>query len=365
MRGRTATAIAGSAMALGLIVSIGLGSSAIAATSGYTVTKLVSDQAGVAATRDKQLVNAWGLAAGPSTFWWTANNGTDTSTLFDGSGTPQPLVVGVRGAPTGLVFNGGTGFTVTDGTTTAPALFLFATESGTIRGWNPTVATTTPPSSHTEKVVDRSNRDAIYKGLAIASTSGGDMLYATDFHNGRVDVFDESFDRVATPGAFKDPDIPSRFAPFGIQNINGDIFVTYAKQDAAREDDVAGRHLGYVDEFDTSGNLVRRIASRGPLNSPWGLALAPSNFGTASGDLLVGNFGNGKVHAYDLSSGSGPATLVGTLSDTAGMPITIDGLWALGFGNDGNAGPSDSLYFTAGPDDEAHGLFGSITVASA
>jgi uncharacterized protein (TIGR03118 family) len=363
MSRRVGRAIAASALALGMVASIGLGSSAAAATDGYSVTKLVSDQAGVAATRDKLLVNAWGLAAGPTTFWWTANNGTDTSTLFDGSGTPQPLVVGVRGAPTGLVFNGGTGFSVTDGTTTAPALFLFATESGTIRGWNPTVGTTTPPSTHTEKVVDRSHKDAIYKGLAIASTADGDMLYATDFHNARVDVFDASFDRVASPSAFRDPAIPGSFAPFGIQNINGDIFVTYAKQDAAAEDDVAGRHLGYVDEFDTSGNLVRRIASRGPLNAPWGLAMAPSNFGTASGDLLVGNFGNGKIHAYDLSATGGPA-LVGTLSDASGMPVKIDGLWALAFGNGGNAGPTDSLFFTAGPDDEAHGLFGSITVAS-
>ncbi len=363
MRGRTATAIAGTALALGLIAAIGLGASALAATDGYTVTRLVSDQAGAAATRDRRLVNTWGLAAGPSTFWWTANNGTDTSSLFDGPGTPQPLVVGVRGAPTGLVFNGGTGFPVTDGTTTASALFLFSTEAGTIRGWSPTVGTATPPSTHTEEVVDRSRKDAIYKGLAMASTADGDWLYATDFHNGRVDVFDDAFQRVRAAGAFSDPNIPPRFAPFGIQSIGGDIFVSYAKQDADAEDDVSGRHLGYVDEFDTSGQLVQRIATRGPLNAPWGLAMAPADFGTASGDLLVGNFGDGRIHAYDVSAMGSPS-LVGTLAKANGTPIAIDGLWGLGFGNDGNAGPANSLYFTAGPDDEAHGLFGSITVAT-
>jgi uncharacterized protein (TIGR03118 family) len=362
MRGRAATAIAGSALALVLIVGIGLGSSADAATDGYKVTRLVSDRSGVAATRDKNLVNAWGLAAGPSTFWWTANNGTDTTTLFDGAGTPQSLVVGVKGSPSGTVFNGETGFTVTDGTTTAPALFLFSTEGGTIRGWSPTVGTMTPPSTHTEKVVDRTSKDAIYKGLAIASTPNGDMLYATDFHNARVDVFDESFHLVKLAGAFQDPNIPSTFAPFGIQAIGGDIFVTYAKQDADAEDDASGRHRGYVDEFDTGGMLVQRIATRGPLNSPWGLAMAPADFGTASSDLLVGNFGNGRIHAYAMPTTSSPM-LAGTLSNASGTAIAIDGLWGLGFGNGGNAGPTNSLYFTAGPHDEAHGLFGSITVA--
>jgi uncharacterized protein (TIGR03118 family) len=247
---------------------------------------------------------------------------------------------------------------VTDGTTTAPALFLFSTGSGTIRGWSPTVGTTMPPSTRTFKVVDRSSRDAIYKGLAIASTSQGDLLYATDFHHARVDVFDESFDRVKTPGAFTDPDIPGGFAPFGVQAVGDDIFVTYAKRDADAEDDVAGRHLGFVDMFDTSGTLLGRVATRGPLNAPWGLAMAPASFGPFGGDLLVGNFGNGRIHAYDLS-GTAPA-LAGTLEDASGKAIAVDGLWGLGFGNDGNAGPSGTLYFTAGPEDEAHGLFGSI-----
>lgn len=348
------------AIALGLIGTIALGSNAIGQTAtGYTVTNLVSDQPGVAVAIDPNLVNAWGLAAGPTTFWWSANNATNTSTLYDPDGAAQALVVKVKGAPTGVVFNGGSGFAVTDGTTSATALFLFATESGTIRGWNPTVGTTTPPSTRTFKVVDRSSRHVIYKGLAIASTARGDFLYATDFHHGRVDVFDDAFHRVKTPGAFSDPDIPSRFAPFGIQNIGGDILVTYAKQDAEAEDDVAGRHLGFVDMFDDSGTLLERVATRGSLNAPWGLALAPASFGPFGGDLLVGNFGNGRIHAFDLSATGGPV-LDGTLQQTSGGAIAIDGLWGLGFGNDGNAGPSGTLYFTAGPEDETHGLFGRI-----
>lgn len=363
MIGRRRKAVGAAALALGLIGGLAFGSSAIAQTTGYSVTNLVSDQPSVAAVTDPNLVNAWGLAAGPTTFWWSANNGTNTSTLYDGSGAAQALVVKVKGAPTGTVFNGGPGFAVTDGTTTASALFLFSTESGTIRGWSPTVGTTTPPSTRTFEVVDRSSRDAIYKGLAIASTADGDFLYATDFHNGRVDVFDEMFHRVRTSDAFDDPGIPRRFAPFGIQNIGGDIFVTYAKQDVDAEDDVSGKHLGYVDMFDTSGALLGRVATRGPLNAPWGLSLAPDSFGPFGGDLLVGNFGNGRIHAFDLSA-MGAAALDGTLEDTSGEAIKIDGLWALGFGNDANAGPSDTLYFTAGPDDETHGLFGMIEAAA-
>jgi uncharacterized protein (TIGR03118 family) len=353
----------GGALATALLMSIGLAPGAAAQATGYTVTNLVSDQAGVAATQDSHLVNAWGLAAGPTTFWWTANNGTDTASLFDGSGIPQSLVVKVKGAPTGLVFNGGTGFMISDGTTSAASLFLFDTESGTIRGWSPTVGTTTPPSTRTFKVVDRSRADAIYKGLAIASTADGDFLYATDFHNARVDVFDETFHRVRMPRAFKDPDIPSGFAPFGIQNLGGNIFVTYAMQDAAAEDDVAGRHLGYVDMYSTDGTLLERVASRGRLNAPWGLVLAPDSFGPVGGDLLVGNFGNGKINAFDISVMGSPA-FDATLEDASSSPIKIDGLWGLGFGNDANAGPSTTLFFTAGPDDESHGLFGSIEASA-
>ena len=352
-----------SAAEIALVIAATLAPAPAVAAGGYTVTDLVSDQAGVAAHRDPNLVNAWGLAAGPTTFWWVSDNGTDVATLYDETGTPQSLVVRVAGAPTGAVFNGGSGFVVSHEGQSGPSLFLFANESGRILGWNPAVGTTTPPSTRSFNVVYRSGQDAIFKGLAIASTAGGDLLYATDFHNRKVDVFDSTFHQVRMPGAFKDPNIPDRFAPFGIQNIGGSIFVTYAKQDAAAEDDVAGRGLGFVDMYDTQGTLLERVATRGALNAPWGLAMAPSDFGSRSGDLLVGNFGDGKTHAYDLSTS--PPTLDGTVRDANGDPIVIDGLWALEFGNGSpNNGPTNTLFFTAGPADETHGLFGTIEPAA-
>lgn len=362
MSGRRSHLAVVAALALGLAATWATSFSAAAGPSGYRVTNLVSDERGVAARLDPNLVNGWGLAAGPSTPWWVADNGTDVSTLYDGSGMPLPLVVKVRGAPTGAVFNGGSGFVVSHEGQSGPALFLFSTESGTIRGWNPNVGTSGPPSMRSFVVVDRSRQGAIYKGLAIASTSGGELLYATDFHNARVDVFDADLGRVRQPGAFEDARIPDGFAPFGIQSIGEAIFVTYAKQDPAAEDDVAGPALGFVDMFDTSGKLLARVASRGTLNAPWGLAMAPEGFGRFGGDLLVGNFGNGKIHAFELSS-SGSGQLAGTLQDPSGKPIAIDGLWAIGFGNDAAAGPSTSLFFTAGPDEETRGLFGKIEAA--
>src|SRR5262245_35441744 len=228
----------------------------------YRVAKLVSDQAGEARHQDTNLVNAWGLAAGPMTPWWVADPDADVSTIYSHSGEAVPLVVGVEGGPTGLVYNGGTQFVVTDGTDSGPSVFLFATESGTIRGWNPNVP---PPafSDQTFVVVDRSGEDANFKGLAIASTYAGDRLYATDFHNAKVDVFDGNFDPVHRPGAFEDPGLPDGFAPFGIQNIHGVLLVTYAKQDADAEDEVTGRGLGYVDAYSLRGRLLARVVSGG------------------------------------------------------------------------------------------------------
>ncbi len=351
--------------ALALAAAVGLAPTAAAGTNSYVVTNLVSDQPGVALHTDPNLVNAWGLATAASRPWWVADNGTDVSTLYDGGGTPfpaaGPLVVKVKGAPTGVVANTGPGFVVSHEGQAGPAFFVFSTESGTIRAWNPTVGTSTPPSTRSFRVAGRAGAGAIYKGLALASTPSGDVLYATDFHNGRVDAFDSSFDRIRMPGAFRDPDIPERYAPFGIQNVGGTIFVTYARQDAAREDDVPGAGHGFVDMFDTSGTLLGRVATRGALNSPWGLAMAPAGFGKFGGDLLVGNFGNGKIHAFAL--GAGGAQPAGTLR-SGGDPIVIDGLWALQFGNGTVAGPTDTLFFTAGPDDESHGLFGSIEAAA-
>lgn len=330
-------------------------------SSPYTLTDLVSDMSGTAAQVDPHLVNPWGLVAGPSTPWWIADNATGSSTLYSGAGAVLPLVVTVPGAPTGIVFNGGTGFVIKSGSSSGPAAFIFATETGLISGWNQAVP---PPPFATQAVTaaDRSAAGAIYKGLAIASTAGGDQLYAADFHNARVDVFDSSFNLVSPPSAFVDKKIPRRFAPFGIQSINGAIFVTYARQDKTKVNDVPGAGRGFVDMFDTGGNLMGRVASKGALNAPWGLALAPSGFGTFSGDLLVGNFGNGTIHAYHQKS-NGRWKLHGALRGSDGSALRTDELWALSFGNGGDAGPTSTLYFTAGPSDGSHGRFGSIQLA--
>jgi uncharacterized protein (TIGR03118 family) len=319
----------------------------------YNVHPLVTDSGGT--TNDPSLVNSWGLSAGPTTPWWSANNGTNTSTLYSGTGVKAALTVSVPGAPTGTVFNGNAAdFAVSQNGKSGAARFLFATEGGTILGWTPAVnGTTAIPGATTA--------GAIYKGLAIAN----DRLYATDFHNGRVDVFDAAFKPVTTSGGFKNPKIPQGFAPFGIQALGGDIFVTYAKQDAAKKDDVAVPGQAYVDEFTPDGALVRSVVNSGkknaPLNAPWGLAMAPTSFGSFAGDLLVGNFGNGRISAY-AQSGSAKWVYKGQLRLADGTPIAIDGLWAIAFGNGAAAGPTNTLYFLAGPSEEKHGLYGSITV---
>jgi uncharacterized protein (TIGR03118 family) len=318
--------------------------------NAYTVTPLVSDEPGVAPVLDPDLVNAWGLAASSSSPWWVANNGTSTSTLYNGNtGQKVPLVVtvGTDSGPTGIVFNGGSGFIVTNGVNSAPARFIFDGEDGLLRGWNPGVDPTNA------LVAASGGPGASYKGLAIASG----RLYAADFHNGLVDVFDESWNLV---DQFTDPGLPAGYAPFGIQAIGSRIFVAFAKQDTDAEDEVAGPGLGFVDAFDTDGNLTARVAQRGLLNAPWGLALAPADFGRFSGDLLVGNFGDGRINAFEPKS-NGHFAFRGQLRDGSERPIEIDGLWALGFGNGGNAGPTSTLFFTAGPDEETHGLFGRIT----
>jgi uncharacterized protein (TIGR03118 family) len=316
--------------------------------NSYTVTPLVSDQPGVAPVTDPSLVNAWGLTSGPTTPWWVADNGTDKSTLYRGSdGQKQALVVDVHNAPTGTVFNSTTGFALPTG---GVARFLFDTEEGKVLGWNPAQGTTSV-------VVADLSEGAIYKGLAIADTAAGPRLYAADFHNARVDVFDASFNRV--PGGFVDPALPSGYAPFGIQTIGDRVFVTYAKQDADAEDEVAGQGAGFVDAYDTAGNLLSRVAQHGQLNAPWGLALAPETFGRFAGDLLVGNFGDGEINAY-AELGNGHFEHRGELRGADGNPLSIDGLWALEFGKAGNNGPAGTLFFTAGPDEETHGLFGQI-----
>ena len=327
------------------------------AMAGYSFMRLVSDKAGVAAHQDTDLVNAWGLAAGPETPWWVGDNGTSLSTIYGSDGTKGSFVVSVPEDPTGVVFNGGSDFAVTDGMHSGSSLFLFDTEAGQILGWNPNVP---PPAPSTQAfvVVDKTDVGAIFKGLAIASTPGGDRLYATDFHNGTVDVFDGNFTQITTPGRFTDPNLPKGYAPFGIQAIGDDVFVTYAKQVPGSGDEADGATLGFVDEYDTSGMFVARVASRGVLNAPWGLATAPSDFGRFSNDLLVGNFGNGVINAYSWSGGSWKHA--GKLRRRSGRIIKIPGLWAIEFANGGPSGAANQLFFTAGPGDESHGLFGVI-----
>jgi len=314
----------------------------------FTVHSLASD------TSDPSLVNGWGLSAGPTTPWWVSDNGKNASTLYNAGGAKQALTVSVPGGPTGTVFNGSsTDFPVSQNGKTGASRFLFATEGGTILGWSPAVNGTTALTG-----VDRSSTGAVYKGL----TTLNDRLYATDFHNGRVDVFDASFNPVSA--SFADPKLPEGFAPFGIQALAGSIFVTYAKQDAAKHDDVAGNGLGYVDQYTPDGQLVARVASGGrkssPPNAPWGLAMAPASFGVFSGDLLIGNFGNGRVSAYQ-DRGGGKWVFKGQLRHGDQTLVEIDGLWAIAFGNGAAAGPTTSLYFAAGPGGEQHGQFGAIT----
>jgi uncharacterized protein (TIGR03118 family) len=346
-----------SRMLLGaLVLALSLGAAARASASPpghsrYVVHNLTSDQAGVADNQDPNLVNAWGLAAGPTSPWWVADNGTDLSTLYNPAGTPLSLVVSVPGAPTGTVFNGTPGSFLVGATNAA---FIFATEGGTILGWNGGPATVE---------ADRSPAGAVFKGLAIAQTPAGPRIYATDFHNGAVDVFDSAWQPVSHAG-FVDPFLPRHFAPFGIQTIGDRIFVTYAKQQAGSDDEAHGRGLGIVDAFDTSGRLQARVAQFANLNAPWGLAWAPKGFGRFSGDLLVGNFGDGRINAYHevFHRSFVPA---GQLRSTTGGPLTVDGLWALEFGQGApNNGPTDTLFFTAGPNDEQNGLFGSIRAST-
>ncbi len=291
--------------------------------------------------------------------------------MYKGDGTAIPLVVtipppkgspaGTTAAPTGNVFNGTSGFVVSTANGSGPSLFIFATEDGTISGWNPSADLT-----HAILEVDRSTvgLGAVYKGLAIASNASGTFIYATNFRFGTVEMFDSSFHLV---GSFTDPKLANTcpepnqcYAPFGIQTINGNLYVTFALQNAAKHDDVAGPAHGFVDVFDTSGNLLQRLISHGRLNSPWGLALAPVDFGLFSNALLVGNFGDGRINAYDLNTGE----FLGQLRDQVNHPITIDDLWALRFGNDASAGLHNELFFTAGINDEADGLFGKLAFQS-
>jgi len=341
-----------------LTTALAFASIAGASPIGYTQTNLVSNGAVPANVIDPHLQNPWGISFGPNTPFWTANNGTGTSTLYEGNGAIVPLVVtvppapgspgGTLGTPTGTVFNPGA-----SGGQFMGDRFLFATEDGTISGWQ----------GGTTALVraDNSASGAVFKGLATLNN----RIYATDFAHGTVAIFDTGYNPVNIAGAFQDPTLPSGYSPFGIQQIGGSIFVTFARKEDSGNDDVAGPGFGFVDKFDENGALIQRLITgvpgdpNSPLNSPWGIALAPSGFGDLSNLLLVGNFGNGKINAFDPATGA----FVSSLNDANGNPIVIDGLWGLAFGNNRPSFDPHKLYFTAGLNDEADGLFGSLQPA--
>jgi uncharacterized protein (TIGR03118 family) len=351
-------------------------------------TNLVSDVPGVAPANpvDKFLLNPWGLAYSPTSPFWVSDNNAGVSTLYAGTGAKIPLTMNpsmgvdipspdgnpTGGTPTGIVFNGGSGFVVSETvngvTKSGPARFIWATEDGTIIGWAPNVdfnngiiAVDNSGNNFTEPDPLKQT-GAVYKGLTIATdASGQTLLYASNFRSGQVDVFHSDFtpDTNLPKGAFIDPHLPKGYAPFDIQELNGKIFVTYALQNAAKHDDVAGQGHGFVDMFNLDGSGETRVVTRGRLDSPWGLAIAPASFGDLAGDLLVGNFGNGRINAYRLDE-DGHGHFEDQLKDPSGKPIQIDGLWALKVGNDHAAGSSQTVFFTAGINGESDGLFGSL-----
>jgi uncharacterized protein (TIGR03118 family) len=341
-----------------------LESRCVLATS-YLAADLVSDQPGVAPILDPNLINAWGLAVNPTGAFWVSSNGANLSTLYTGDVGGNPLakvaleVDTAAEEPTGQVFNGTSDFVVSDGTNSGPAAFIFATEEGAVTGWNPAVPP--PPPSTSAQVAFEAEDGAVYMGIALANNGDGNFLYLADFHNAKIDVLDGSFQLTTLDGSFTDPSLPAGFAPFNVAAIGDKLYVAYAQQDAAAEDEVIGPHLGFVNVFDLNGNFQQRLVSQGKLNAPWAMVQAPAGFGDFSGDLLVGNFGDGRINAYNPTTGA----FHGTLSSSPGRPVEIDGLWGLAFGNGVSAGSTTTLYYAAGPDDETHGLFGKITANAA
>jgi uncharacterized protein (TIGR03118 family) len=344
------------ALAAGVILTIpALGTNADEAHGSFRQTNLISDGFVPAQFVDPSLKNPWGISSSRTSPMWVSDNNAGVTTLYRGDGSKVPLTVtippatpspaGTMGSPTGTVFNG-------NSTEFRGDLFLFATEDGTLAGWKPSdglLATTEVNNPH-------GDTGPVYKGLAIGFDGLADHLYAANFRFGIVDVFNSDF---STAGSFTDPKLPAGYAPFNVQNLGGVLYVTFAKQNAQKHDDVAGAGHGFVDAFDLSGHLLDRLVSRGRLNSPWGLAIAPASFGPLAGDLLVGNFGDGRIDAYTLDEGN----FRGTLRATNGDPIAIDGLWALRVGNGGggaNGGDPNAVYFTAGINHEMDGLFGTI-----
>ena len=335
--------------------------SSFAASTRYTQTNLVSDGTIPAAHVDSLLVNAWGIVFNPTGFVWVNAADGGVSVLYDGAGNPAPpgnrLVVQIPSAnnvydplgnPTGIVYSGSNSeFLVAPG---APARFIFASEQGIISAWAPAV-------DPTHAIFMRQTPGAVYKGLALAGNGSGNFLYAADFLGGKIDMFDNTFKPVDTTGRFVDPHLPANFSPFNIQAIQGDLYVMYAFHEPGDDEETPGPGLGIVNVFDANGQLIRRVATRGKLNAPWGVALAPASFGGFADRLLIGNFGDGAINAYDAHNGN----FKGQLRDPSGKPLRIDGLWGLAFGNGVSGQLTSTLYFTAGPEEESHGLYGSIT----
>jgi uncharacterized protein (TIGR03118 family) len=337
------------------------GSNTPPTTGQFRATVLTSDGSVTAANIDPNLQNAWGLAESKTSTIWNSDNGTKKSSLHDGNGVTQSLVVdippniaGAAAGPTGMVNNPSTtDFVITASGKSAPAVFMWATDAGTIAGWSPNVLPTTAVNMH-----DDSANGAVYKGLTVSSNNGANFLYAADFHNKTVNVFDTTFTKVTLAGSFTDPNLPAGFSPFGIQAIGTSIFVAYAELGPDGKTQVKGAGLGLVDQFDTAGNFVKRLVSNGGvLNAPWGMVMAPANFGAASNQLLIGNFGDGALNMFNPTTGA----LEGPLLQTNGQPFVQSGLWGLLFGNDTNNQPSNTLFYSAGPTPTT-GVFGRIDV---
>ncbi len=346
----------------GFVLGLSVPSSMMAAGANvYVQQNLVSNVAGQAAVTDPNLVDPWGISLSTSSPFWVSNHLSGTSTLYSGNGAITAVVVAIPpgkastglGRPTGQVQNASSGFILQNGT---KASFIFATEDGTIQAWNTgTIA---------QIMVDNSTAGAVYKGLAINPSATAPLIYAANFNSGKIDVFSSTFAPTAAAGGFTDPNLPAGFAPFNIWNLNGQLYVTYAKQDANKLLDVAGAGNGFVDVFDFNGNLLNRLVSNGSLNSPWGVAIAPAGWGAFGGALLVGNFGNGQINAFNLTTGA----LLGTLQNAAGTSITIPGLWAIVFGGNGSRSDANTLYFAAGVPNGSptkSGLLGSLAPPSA
>ena len=345
----------------------------------FADTALVSNKAGVVATTttiDANLQNPWGVAVAPGLPFWIADNNSNLSTLYTGTGTVETSSVtgsnslgitipasaaGVQANPTGQVYNATGGFLIHTVNGMESAQFIYDGEGGTIAAWAANSGATAV-TAYDDGIVNGANH-AVYKGLAIGSVSGATFLYATDLHNNKVDVFDTNFSKpTAMQGKFIDPTMPAGFVPFGISAVSGQLYVTYGKQDSAMHDEVTGAGLGYVDVFDMSGDFVTRFASQGMLNAPWGIAVAPSGFGSVAGDVLIGNFGDGTINIFTPSGSVG--TFVGQLMVANGGTLRIPGLWALVFGNGDPDKPLTTLFYTAGFADQTDGVFGTIAVSS-